>query len=389
MRNTFLARWFQFWSSLRLTVVCLAFAAVLVFAGTLAQVDAGIYAAQAKYFRSFFVRIGTWTLPGTELRLPQVVPGGYLIGAVLLVNLACAHVKRFGFTKRKLGLWLIHAGLILLLLGQLATDLFRVESSMRLTEGETKSYSEDEQKSELAIVDAAHTDYDEVVAIPESWLAKGMEIRHPRLPFAVRVHRYWPNSVSVTAQAEPGAPVATQGAGQRIQFQEAPSTSKSDRRNLPAAYVELLSPTGSLGTWAVSGWLDAPQAFTYANKTYQIALRLARYYKPFSLQLLAFSHDKYTGTEIPRNFSSQMRLRRPDTGEDRPVLIYMNNPFRYGGETFYQAGYDERDARATILQVVRNPGWLTPYVSCTLVGVGLVVQFLTHLVGFLRERRET
>jgi hypothetical protein len=370
-------------------MVCLAFAVVLVFMGTLAQVDVGVYAAQAKYFRSFFVAVGSWTLPGTELRLPQVLPGGYLVGAVLLVNLVCAHAKRFAFTKRRLGLWLVHAGLILLLLGQLATDLFRVESSMRLTEGQTKSYSEDEQKNELAIVDATRPDYDEVVAIPESWLANRKEVRHPNLPFTVRVHRYWPNSVNVTAQTNPGAPLATQGAGQRVEFQEAPATGKAAGRDVPTAYIELLSPTGSLGTWAVSGWLDAPQAFTYSNRTYQMALRLARYYKPFSLQLLAFSHDKYTGTDIPRNFSSRLRLRRPDTGEDREVLVYMNNPLRYAGETFYQAGYDERDARATILQVVRNPGWLTPYVSCTLVGVGLVVQFLTHLAGFVRERRET
>jgi len=380
----FLRRLFDFWSSLRLTVVCLALAAGLVFVGTLAQVDAGVYAAQAKYFRSFLV---FWTLPGTSLSLP-VLPGGYLVGAALLLNLACAHAKRFGFTKRKLGLWLIHAGLILLLLGQLATDLFRVESSMRLTEGETKSYSEDEQKNELAIVDTTRRHYDEVVAISESRLAEGKDLRHPRLPFTVRVHRYWPNSVSVTAQTEPGVPLATQGAGQRVQFQEAPPTSSTDRRNVPTAYIELLAPTGSLGTWAVSAWLDAPQAFTHANRTYQMALRPARYYKPFSLQLIAFSHDKYTGTEIPRNFSSRLRLRRPDTGEDREVRVYMNNPLRYAGETFYQAGYDERGARATILQVVRNPGWLTPYVSCTLVGVGLVVQFLTHLVGFLKERRE-
>jgi len=379
-----LARIFQFWSSLRLTVACLAFAAVLVFAGTLAQVDAGLYAVQAQYFRSLFV---FWTLPGTGLRVP-VLPGGYLVGAALLANLVCAHAKRFGLTKRKLGLWLVHAGLILLLLGQLATDLLQVESSMRLAEGETKSYSEDPRKNELAILDTSQPDFDDVVAIPESWLASRKELRHPNLPFAVRVQRYWPNSVSVMAQTNASAPLATQGAGQRVQFQEAPPVSRPDRRNVPSAYVELVSPAGSLGTWAVSGWLDASQTFTYSNRTYQLALRLARYYKPFSLQLIAFAHDKYTGTDIPRNFSSRVRIRRPDTGEDREAPIYMNNPLRYGGETFYQGGWDERDARVSILQVVRNPGWLAPYVSCTLVGVGLAAQFMMRLAGFVRERRE-
>jgi hypothetical protein len=117
-------------------------------------------------------------------------------------------------------------------------------------------------------------------------------------------------------------------------------------------------------------------------------LRPARYYKPFSLQLVDFSHDRYMGTDIPKNFSSRVRLLRSDTKEDREVLIYMNNPLRYGGETFYQSGFDERDERVTILQVVRNPGWLTPYFSCALVGIGLCVQFTMHLTAFVRKRKQ-
>ena len=81
-----------------------------------------------------------------------------------------------------------------------------------------------------------------------------------------------------------------------------------------------------------------------------------------------------------------MRVQRPDTGEDREVLIYMNNPLRYAGETYYQASFDT-DNQGTVLQVVRNPSWLTPYFSCVLVGAGLVVQFLTHLAGFAAKRK--
>ena len=64
----------------------------------------------------------------------------------------------------------------------------------------------------------------------------------------------------------------------------------------------------------------------------------------------------------------------------------MNNLLRYGGETFYQASFDP-DNQGTVLQVVHNPGWLTPYFSCVLVGVGMVWQFLTHLVGFATKRK--
>jgi cytochrome c biogenesis protein ResB len=68
----------------------------------------------------------------------------------------------------------------------------------------------------------------------------------------------------------------------------------------------------------------------------------------------------------------------------------MNNPLRYEGLTFYQyqMGRDEVDPSlpTSTLQVVKNPGWLTPYLGCILVASGLVIQFLFHLAGFIKKR---
>jgi hypothetical protein len=69
------------------------------------------------------------------------------------------------------------------------------------------------------------------------------------------------------------------------------------------------------------------------------------------------------------------------------VDIYMNNPLRYGGETFYQSSFDRDDPRVTTLQVVRNPSWLTPYFACGAVGYGLARHFLFYLIGFIFKRR--
>ena len=55
--------------------------------------------------------------------------------------------------------------------------------------------------------------------------------------------------------------------------------------------------------------LETPQTFTCAGRSFQLAMRPVRYYVPYSLQLLKFSFDKYQGTEIPKNFSSRVRLR--------------------------------------------------------------------------------
>ena len=47
-----LRRFISIFTSLRLTVACLVAAMVLVFVGTLAQVDLGLYAAQSRFFRA-------------------------------------------------------------------------------------------------------------------------------------------------------------------------------------------------------------------------------------------------------------------------------------------------------------------------------------------------
>jgi hypothetical protein len=124
---------------------------------------------------------------------------------------------------------------------------------------------------------------------------------------------------------------------------------------------------------------------------YRFAIRNERYFQPFSLSLVKTTHEVYTGTEIPKNFQSRVRLENPETQEKREIDISMNNPLRYGGLTFYQSQMGRTEMTGgkgtSVLQVVRNPGWLTPYLGCVLVSVGMLWQFLYHLVGFLSKPR--
>jgi hypothetical protein len=372
-------------TSLRLTAVCLALATVLVFVGTIAQVDQGLYQAQARYFRSFFVY---WSPGGSGWKIP-VFPGGYLLGTVVLLNLIATTGRRVKFSRENLGLLMVHAGLILLLVGQLFTDVLSRESAMRIDLGETKSYSEDFHANELVLVDTTDPGADRVVSIPESRMAGAEELRVPESPLAVRVKRYWPNAEILNAAAT-GAEVtgATAGVGRGRFVMPRPPTAKLEERNAPGAGVEVTAGSQALGTWLVSSLIGEPQVFTHAGRTYEIALRAKRHYTPYSLTLLDCRHDVYKGTDIPKNYSSRVRVRNPATREDREVLIYMNNPLRYAGSTFYQyqMAPPEAPTKSSTLQVVRNPSWLTPYVSCTLVGLGLVVQFMSHLVSFLKIR---
>jgi hypothetical protein len=368
--------------SLKLTIVLLALSILLIFWATLDQVHLGVWAVQHKFFHSFivFVNLG-------DLRVPAY-PGGYTIGGLLLVNLVAAHAYRFKAGWRKTGIWTAHAGLILLLLGELVSGLVQRDFQMRLDEGETKNYSESNRLNELAIIDATDPNFDEVVAIPESMLAKGTVVQNPKLPFRVVPKGYYPNSDIQLRSQVPGAPPspATAGMGPMLAVTPVEVTYKEDGLNLPSAFVELVGPEGSLGTWVASTRLGNPQKFEYGGRKWKLIMRPERHYQPFSITLEKFSHDIYAGTDIPKNFSSKVRINLPDGGASREVLIYMNNPLRYAGLTYYQASYEPND-RTTILQVVRNPSWLVPYIACCAIALGLVVQFMIHLVAFAGNRR--
>lgn len=376
-------------TSLRLTVLCLALALGLVFIGTIAQVKLGLYVVQDQFFNSYFI---WWKPESGSFKIP-VYPGGYLLGGVLLVNLIAAHIKRFELSRRKFGIFVAHAGLILLLVGQLVTQLFQVESYMRIEEGASRNYSESNRASELAIVDVSDPKTDMVVAVPQGVLAHKKEISHAQLPFKVKVDSFYENS----------DPKVTMG---KLAFVQQPFQVAMEKRNIPAATVSIETDEGVKGPFAVSNWttennliavmaqsfggqfsdsLIAPARFTYKGRPYELTMRPIRYYKPYTVQLQSFTHERYQGTDIPKNFASQVKVLRPDTGENREVKIYMNNPLRYGGETYYQGGFEPGD-KVSILQVVRNPGWLTPYLACSLVTLGLLIQFVSHLTAFARKR---
>ena len=371
-------------TSLKLTIVCLAAAMALIFAGTIAQVHLGIWEAQQRYFQSIFV---WWPAEGRGFRIP-IFPGGHLIGGVLLVNLIAAHAKRFQWAWRKLGIHLTHAGLIIMLAGGLFTDVFAVESHMRLGWGDTKNYSEDPRKMELAVIDTTDRELDQVTAIPEAVLRRGGTIEHNSLPFQIVVRHYYQNS-RLHLPSEGGGnlrPIANQGPGAQVIVEAVPRATGVNDRDLVSAVVEIIpAKSASLGTWLVSDGLGAPQTFSCDGRTWQLVMRPERYYKSYSVTLQKFTHEKYAGTEIPKNFASTVTLIDPERSVNRNVLIYMNHPLRYRGETYYQAGF-ERDDRTSILQVVRNPSFIAPYVACIVVAAGLLVQFGYHLVGFSRRR---
>lgn len=365
-------------TSLKLTIACLALLMVLVVACTLAQVRLGTLGAVNLYMRSWFywMDLGRFSIP--------IFPGGALVGVVLMVNLVAAQARRLELSWKKSGIWIVHAGLILLFVGEFITGGYQVDARLAFEEGQTTNFIEVPTEMQLAIVDRTDAGFDDVYGVSEGALARGGTVQVPGTPLSVRVRAYQRNAQLFRAAPGQAGAGATQGVGVGLGFRPLPPVTADDRIDLSVAVVEVLAGGRSLGTWLASNAIDQPQPFTAGGRTYDLALRNRREYLPYTLTLRDFRHDVYPGTQIPKNFSSLVRLQNPARGEDREVLIYMNQPLRYDGKAFFQASFGKGDT-LSILQVVENPGWLIPYVSTVLVTLGLLVHFAISLRRGLRR----
>lgn len=382
MINLLASRIWSFLKSFQLTIVLLALLMALVVLCTLAQVSMGTQGAVDAYMRSFFVWRQAAALP---FPIP-VFPGGALVGLLLTLNLLA---KTLGIQRswQKAGMWLVHAGLVLLFGGEFVAGMMQVDTQMSIREGQTVNFVQSYKNMELAIIDTTDPQWDEVYSVPDTMLSRRKTIAIPGTPITLAVKKYYANS-ELSGLPE-GAPpsLATAGVGPGVQVTERPRVSADNELDLPSAFVEITAGGQNRGVWLVSAAMDAPQTFVHEGRTYTMTVRLLRQYLPYAFTLKEFSHDLYPGTQIPKNFSSLVQVQNPSRRESREVLIYMNQPLRYEGKTFYQASFGENDT-LSILSVVENPGWLLPYISCVLVSIGLLVHFAIVLRRSLKRRQD-
>ncbi len=465
----------DFFRSLKLTVVLLALAMVLVFAGTLAQVDKGIWTVMDQYFRCFVARIDLHVFFPRSMDIPDVwfpFPGGFLIGFMLVANLIAVHWANFKVQvrggrrtagiiflllgvlvtagvmfgwgtapvaatenaafwrvflrlgrgtlaavvfymaclllyRKRAGMVLLHGGILFLLIGEFATALYAVEANMTIREGETIDYIDHSQQLELSFAETSNPDYDVVTVVPGDALKDGALIKPGELPFDIEVVRHMANSSR--PQPLDSIPLAHRkhypkyaGHGARLHVAEQPeATGATGMQNAPAVDVELFDrATGdSLGRYILSLWFypnfvnrswDMPTAIQAGGKEYSAYFRFRREYlkspsgNPYSIKLLDFVHEKYEGTQMPKDFASQILLVNEGDDVSRELRIWMNNPLRYARRTFYQSGYLPDDS-GTVLQVVRNDSWMIPYISCMIVFVGMASQFIQSLGRYVRK----
>lgn len=345
-----------------------------------------------------------WTGPIADesMRILYQLIKGLLAAAVLLAGCLLVFRKRAGIV-------LLHGGVGLLMAYEVLVGTQHVESQMVIPEGAVTNFAHDNRAAELAIVDTSDPAEERHVVIAASRLHPGETVSDPRLPFDVKVLEWIPNGVP--ERLKPGeTTIATQGLGkvQRIVPLEK-STGTDSKADFPGVYVQLLRREGDarsrdLGTYMLSTATDpalhllpfvevvqVPAAGNEPAKTYDVALRFVRHYKPYQVELLDVQKNDYAGTTHARDWRSVINFYQPDGSKalDR-YEIWMNNPLRFGGETFYQQEWRQTSqGEVTTLQVVQNEGWMAPYVACMIVAVGMLYQFGVGLLRFVDRRQRT
>jgi ABC-type transport system involved in cytochrome c biogenesis permease subunit len=339
-----------------------------------------------------------WRMGEPGLRIMWQLIQSSLAALILLAGLVMVFGSRGGNV-------LIHLGVGLLMLGQFAFGDRQIEERMALIEGQSSTMALRTDETELAVIRPDDATNDRVTVI-SGRLLKARSGRDPivaeEIPFDVRVLSYFPNSSVV--RVGPVAPnQATTGLGKSwLATNKAPEGGASSRPNIASAYVQLTNrATGAdLGTFLVSQFLnDQAQIFMGAGgdevdtvdvdgAPYRLQLRYRREYKPYSVTLTDVRRINYGASETPRDFSSYVTFTDTATKAQQDGRIWMNNPVRYRGETFYQSQYSQVElpngtrGEMTGLQVVENAGWLIPYVACVLALWGMLAHFAGTFLRF-------
>lgn len=108
---------------------------------------------------------------------------------------------------------------------------------------------------------------------------------------------------------------------------------------------------------------------------------------PFSLFLKDFILERYTGSESPSSYASEVTVIDSRNNKRFDHRIFMNNILDYDSYRFFQSSYD-RDEKGTILSVNHDFwGTIVSYTGYTLLALGFIVTLFNKRSRFLTLRR--
>ena len=363
-----LRRFARFITSAKLFAYILPWLMVILVAGTIAEKTQGLYTAQRIFFSSYVIWL--WDI----IPLPGILTIAVFIFLALLFKLAIDHWR-----LRNLGTIIAHVGVIVLLFGGFVTAHFSHEGVMVIPTGQSRDYIEDRYKNEL-VIDVLSKDKKEVV-FSEGAYGQGKILKNAEFPFEIDIVSAYPNC-ELSRLDRPH--MQSDYHGDAINYALKPlANNPIEEKNTPGLFFHLKNSDDADRDYI---YLNASEPLIIAaqGKKYSLSIRPARTSLPFALKLLNFKEDFYPGTDKPSAYQSDVLLL--DKGVNWHSLISMNEPLRYKGYAFYQASFTGNgDNATTVLAVMENKGRLFPYISGTLIALGILIHLFQRI--FLSSRR--
>jgi ABC-type transport system involved in cytochrome c biogenesis permease subunit len=343
-------------ASLKLTVFCLLVICILVTWGTFYQVDFGIYAAQKRFFDSwFFLIAGLIPFPA----LKSVI-------VVLALNLLVSGACRFSLRVEKFGVFLMHIGTVALITGTAFSSFLINESMLSLFEGEKSNVSIKPSEWEIAFFKKENGNLTNAGFHNIDHLKPGSTIPFFRDDISISVEQIYQNCEAYGTSPH------------KIESLKPIEIEHSRDKNIPGL---ILSVSGKDATGLVNsrafiyGGAGVPAHCLIGSDTLLISLQPGHFKLPVEIELIKFTKEEHPGTETAKSYSSRVRVSGPEL--NREVVISMNRPFRYKSFTFYQTSYSMQHGRtASTLSVVENPVRFVPYLTGIIIMLGLLYHFI-------------
>ena len=346
---------------------------ILVFFGTIAQKNIGLYASQMKYFSSYyFLFLGFIPLPG-----------GRLVLLLMTVNLFSSMFKRNLWQLKKIGIIIVHLGGLLLLAGGGLTAYFSSEGNMVIAEGESSNYVDDYHNMELAFVNNSLKDSLEYTVVDESLLYEGSRFQifdeGPEIYIISNI-----KNVRIENRISPADSIYKGLLEKFVLLPKKPEPENTQNRPALIYKIQGIS-NGSDGIYGLFLGQGLNDPFKINDQIFHSEYRRERTYVPFNIELIDFEKIMHPGTNVAKSFSSDVNLIENDI--PRRTLIKMNEPLRHKGYTFFQASFiDDSDVETTVLATVKNYGRLFPYISSIIMSIGLLIHLLLMMPKMVKGR---
>ncbi len=330
---------------------------VLLIAGTLAQRWIGLWPAMDMFFGSFIIWAG-----------PIPLPGAYILLGILSLNLTLKFLLKSDWRLQKSGIVLSHLGALILLIGGLITAITARESYMLIPEGQETPYIYSYTQRDLVVFE----DQKPVLKLPFNNIKKW---DFSALPFEISLQHVCKNCEILKRVETPDYDenINYQAMARFMALRSKPLEAQPENDLTGLQFT--ISGSDQDGIYIAFDGMPKPIEITAGGKNYTLIFGKTQRALPFSIALTDFVKDSYSGTDMARNYHSDIIVKDGDL--EWPVRIKMNEPLRYKGYTFFQSSFEQgRNFETTILAVVENKGRVLPYIGTLIIGIGLLLHLL-------------